>query len=180
MTALEISNQRELHDAVKVAACCKDGCLTWQEFLDFFFLKEASLHDRIDGNDWWQKLDPEGQPVKEPTPLKSGRLSDLSDKENDDINLTTKGGRRSRLLAEFDDVKMTPALEMLIHTRKNKINQDVEDDFTNMQQKQLGFGGPTGMFAKSKGAAGPGGLAPDGIVTQEGIDAQLGIAREKS
>ena len=118
---------------MKVAACSKDGCLTWQEFLDFFFLKEASLQDRMDGNDWWSKLDHEGQPVKEPTPIKSRELSDLSDKENDDINLTSKGGRRSRLLAEFDEVKMTPALEMLINTRKTKISQDVEDDFTNMQ-----------------------------------------------
>lgn len=135
----------------------------------------------MDGNDWWSKLDHEGQPVKEPTPIKSRELSDLSDKENDDINLTSKGGRRSRLLAEFDEVKMTPALEMLINTRKTKISQDVEDDFTSMQQKQLGFGGPVGTLAKGKGTAGSGGFAStDGIIKQEEIDAQLGIAREKS
>ena len=71
--------------------------------------------------------------MKEPTPIKSRDLSDYSDKENDDSNMVGKGDRRSRLLAEFDDVKMTPALEMLIKTRKMKVSQDVEDDFNSMQ-----------------------------------------------
>jgi len=53
MSALNVSSKRELQENVKLAAACKDGCFTWQEFLDFFFLKEASLQDRIDGNDWW-------------------------------------------------------------------------------------------------------------------------------
>ena len=60
--------------------------------------------------------------MKEPTPLKSRDLSDLSDKENDDSNNVGKGDRRSRLLAEFEEVKMTPALEMLIKTRKQKVS----------------------------------------------------------
>lgn len=49
--------------------------------------------------------------MKEPTPLKSRDLSDFSDKENDDSNNVGKGDRRTRLLAEFEEVKMTPALE---------------------------------------------------------------------
>ena len=181
MSALEVNSQKELQENIKIAACVKDGCLTWQEFLDFFFLKEASLHDRIDGNDWWQKLDPEGQPVKEPTPTKSRSLNDSSDKENLDENLPSRVGRRQRLLAEFEEVKMTPALEMLINTRQNKITQDVEDDFTSMQQKQMGLSGmPTHHGSKAKSTAGSAGFATDGIIGQEEIDAQLGIAREKS
>ena len=61
-------------------------------------------------------------------------MSDLSDKENDDVNKERKS-RRQRLLAEFEEVKMTPALELLIKTRKAKITTDVEDDFNTMQQK---------------------------------------------
>ena len=146
--------------------------------MDFFFLKEASLQDRIDGNDWWQKLDQEGQPIKEPTPIKSRDLSDFSDKENDDNNGAGKGDRRSRLLAEFDDVKMTPALEELIRTRKQKVGQDVEDDFTSMQQKQLGI---NAMKKPSNQMKQTGGFSTmDASIRQEEIDAQLGIAREKS
>ena len=71
---------------------------------------------------------------------------------------------------------MTPALELLIKTRKAKITTDVEDDFNTMQQKQLGL---TGMTNK-KSTTGSTGFATDGLMKQEEIDAQLGIAREKS
>lgn len=57
MNALNIKSRRELNDQVENAACSKDGCLTWQEFLNYFFLRNASFEDRIDGNDWWSKLD---------------------------------------------------------------------------------------------------------------------------
>ena len=33
--------------------------------LDFFFLRDATLQDRVDGNDWWNKLDREGKPMPE-------------------------------------------------------------------------------------------------------------------
>lgn len=57
MSALEIKSKRELNDSVDLAACKKKGCMTWTEFLNFFFLKNATFEDRIDGNDWWDKLD---------------------------------------------------------------------------------------------------------------------------
>lgn len=79
--------------------------------------------------------------------------------------------RRSRLLAEFDEVKMTPALEVLINTRKNKITQDVEEDFMNMQQKQMAFGGNTNQFTNKKSTAGSAGFSNEGFIKQEEIDA---------
>ncbi len=57
MHALEVRSKRELHDQVDQAACAKKNCLTWTEFLNIFFLKNATFEDRIDGNDWWCKLD---------------------------------------------------------------------------------------------------------------------------
>jgi hypothetical protein len=38
--------------------------MTWKEFLDFFFLKDASLQDRLDNNDWWTKIDQDGKQIK--------------------------------------------------------------------------------------------------------------------
>jgi hypothetical protein len=34
-------------------------------------------------------------------------------------------------LSEFKEVPMTPALEMLLYSRKVKTEQEVEDDFKN-------------------------------------------------
>ena len=64
MHALGYKESRQLGDDVKVAACKKDGYLMWSEFCDFFFLREASLKDRMDGNDWWNQLDSKGAPIK--------------------------------------------------------------------------------------------------------------------
>ena len=57
MNALEMKSKRELNELVDQAACAKKGCLTWDEFLNTFFLRNTTFEDRIDGNDWWQKLD---------------------------------------------------------------------------------------------------------------------------
>lgn len=65
MKALDIKSKRDLHDQVEMAHCVKAGCLTWDEFLNYFFLRDATMQDRIDGNDWWTKLDQQGQPVEE-------------------------------------------------------------------------------------------------------------------
>ena len=53
MNALEMKSKRELNELVDQAACAKKGCLTWDEFLNTFFLRNATFEDRIDGNDWW-------------------------------------------------------------------------------------------------------------------------------
>jgi hypothetical protein len=43
MRALGYSDQDEVAQAIKVSGSAKDGCLVWDEFLDFFFLRQASL-----------------------------------------------------------------------------------------------------------------------------------------
>ena len=40
--------------------------------------------------------------------------------------------RGARLLKEFKEVPMTPALEFLMHTPRQKVEHDVEDDFRQM------------------------------------------------
>jgi hypothetical protein len=49
-----------LADSVKLAAGVKEGYLQWNEFMNFFFLKDATFQDRIDGNDWWNQIDSTG------------------------------------------------------------------------------------------------------------------------
>jgi hypothetical protein len=60
MQALGYESINQLSDNVKVSPCKKDGYLMWSEFLDFFFLKDSKPHERIEGSDWWNQLDPKG------------------------------------------------------------------------------------------------------------------------
>ena len=183
MGALEIRSKRELNDSVDLAACKKRGCMTWNEFLNFFFLKNATFEDRIDGNDWWDKLDQNGQPIveeteKDKTVSRTFDDDELDDKENTAENNRFGGGRMSRgarLLKEFKEVPMTPALDFLINTRKSKVAFDVDDDFRGMRETGATSSGLDKM--RSSGGMRTN-MAP--IVDQEAVDAQLGIAREKS
>jgi len=143
MNALDIKSRRELNDQVENAACAKQGCLTWEEFLNYFFLRNATFEDRIDGDDWWSKLDQNGAPIIEEVPIDktvSGVFDDdlLDDKDNPD-NKDRFGGKMSRgarLLQEFKEVPMTPELNYLMNTRREKVKFDVEEDFKNMQETQ--------------------------------------------
>ena len=61
MNALGYDAPEDVAQAVKRAASGKDGCLLWEEFLDFFFLRQASLQGipkSIGGheNSWWRKI----------------------------------------------------------------------------------------------------------------------------
>ena len=75
---------------------------------------------------------------------------------------------------------MTPALEFLMNTRKEKVSFDVDEDFRNMQETKATSGGHMDMMRSSggRGTKASGLSAP--IVDQEAVDAQLGISREKS
>lgn len=122
-----------------LAACAKKGCLTWDEFLNYFFLRNATLEDRVDGNDWWNKLDSNGAPVLEDAHRDATHSGTFDDDLNDDQeNQKEQGGRfgrmsrGARLLKEFKEVPMTPALEFLMHTRRQKVEFDVEDGFRQM------------------------------------------------
>ena len=85
MSNLDIRSKRELHDQVDKAASAKKGCLTWQEFLNVFFLRNTTWEDRIDGNDWWNKLDQNGQPIVEkPVEVDRTASMELEDDPLDD------------------------------------------------------------------------------------------------
>ena len=154
MAQLSIRSKRELNDQVDYAACAKKGCLTWQEFLDYFFLRNATYEDRIDGNDWWNKLDQNGKPIVEKSPRDQTESVNLDDESLDGSKEHThsryaKMSRGARLLQEFKPVTMTPALEYLMKTRKDKVNFDVDEDFKNMQQDTQATSGNMDMMKTS-------------------------------
>jgi hypothetical protein len=43
MRALEYKDPKKLEKDIRKAACKKDNVLSWDEFLNFFFLKESNL-----------------------------------------------------------------------------------------------------------------------------------------
>ena len=108
--------------------------MTWTEFLNYFFLRNATMQDRIDGDDWWTKLDQNGQPVvagEEARNDFTGTFDDGEGEEDDqeEDRFGRKMSRGARLLKEFKEVPMTPALDFLLNTRKQKVEFDVENDF---------------------------------------------------
>ena len=126
---------KKLEEDVKMASAAKDGCLTWSEFLDFFFLKDATFQDRIDSNDWWNKIDPNGKQQDQKGSSHSQSNGNVS--ENEDYAVGgEKKSRKQRLMSEFKEVPMTPALEMLLNSRKVKTEQEVEKEF-NLRQKGI-------------------------------------------
>lgn len=63
MNVMNQSDPKKLAVDVNVAACVKEGNLTWSEFLDFFYLRDKTFADRIDANDWWNKIDENGKTI---------------------------------------------------------------------------------------------------------------------
>ena len=61
MSALNLTNSLVLKDEIKRADCAKNDCLTWREFLNFFFKRGG----QPSGADWWTKLDPDGKRITE-------------------------------------------------------------------------------------------------------------------
>lgn len=120
MEALGITTIKELNQKVKAAPCAKVGCLTWEEFLGFFFLKDGSLADYADGN-WWNQLDEDGNRIVKEADKKAksvkSEISDLRDEESSGKKMNKKG---RQFLAELKEVPMTPALELLLKTRRVK------------------------------------------------------------
>lgn len=100
MDALEVSNQKELAQGVKLAACAKEGCFTWEELLDYFFLKNATLQDRIDGNDWWNKLDVNGNRLQTPDKISNRNEEHLSHSGRKSENMSSNSKRLRKMQAE--------------------------------------------------------------------------------
>lgn len=72
----------------------------------------------------------------------------------------------SKLMLEYKEVPMTPALKMLLETRKVKVEKDVEDDFNNLQ----GLGPKTGGISGKSTAMGS--TAATGLTASKAIDQQ--------
>lgn len=56
MRTFNYSSKKALQKAVTKARCVKEGCLTWPEFLDFFFFKEQAPLDEPNAfmeEPWW-------------------------------------------------------------------------------------------------------------------------------
>ena len=84
--------------------------------------------------------------------------------------------RGARLLQEFKPVSMTPQLEYLMKTRKDKAKFDVDEDFKIMQETKASSGQVDMM--RASGLKKSSGL--NLVVDQEAVDQRLGISREKS
>lgn len=110
MHALGYTDGKQLADNVKLAQSKKDGFLMWTEFLDFFFLRGTKPHDRMEGNDWWNKLDRDGvnlppPPVEEDEEIE-GAEGDKEKKKGTNADPAYK-------IPERKPVKDTPSLRML-------------------------------------------------------------------
>ena len=58
MTALSFTNGEAVKSDVAAAGCKKPGCMLWDEYLDYFFLRGHSLAKRMDvSDDWWKQID---------------------------------------------------------------------------------------------------------------------------
>ena len=57
MSALGYERPEEVARGVKEMNTTKDGCMLWEEFLDYFFLRQANLESRtITGEGWWRRI----------------------------------------------------------------------------------------------------------------------------
>jgi hypothetical protein len=135
MRALGYEDQRQLGDGVKLAAGRKEGYLTWGEFLDFFFLGDASLRDRTDGNDWWNQLDSKGNYITKTKVATSSELKDdeQGEKAGADGSLARTspdaGGRR---LPVRRAIQVTPSIQMLQESRAERAAREVEEEFARI------------------------------------------------
>ena len=86
----------------------------WGEFLDFFFLKDAKPHERLEGSDWWNQLDTRGQQIA--LEVEEELKEEEAEKENQDTsNAQINMSRDSigKVAADRRPVKMNESMHML-------------------------------------------------------------------
>lgn len=81
MNALEYDSSRELWKKLRVAKGVQSDLLTWDEYLDFFFIKKDE-YCKEEGRDWWNKVDKDGKPAREQTPERDSMNDSGSDNDN--------------------------------------------------------------------------------------------------
>ena len=136
----------------------------------------------MDGNDWWDMLDLDGNLKKEDESKDKEKekkgMFDSEDEEGGELNEITLRKRQQQLMLEVQEVKMTPALEQLIATRKKKVIDDVENDFENMRESKM-MGASTMASTNINKKSGK--MSKQFTEGSTGnVAAQLGFQREKS
>jgi hypothetical protein len=197
MHALEYTSSRELWKKLRLAAGVQKDLLTWDEYLDFFFIKKDE-YCKEEGRDWWNKVDKYGKPAHEETPEKESNLDTDSDKSG----VGSAGSKQKRkrlhdaLLGDLNSVNHeSKSLKLLIASRRNKTIEEVEQEF-NDRMEAAGFGperedGETdkgfGMANLGKKAPKKGGKKNNNNMDLMGADLDmdamqdsLGFMREKS
>lgn len=125
MSALDLYDSRKMEKDIKVFETSKSGVINWTEFLNFFFLKDKSMINQLTSTGWWHKMNDMGHKIetkRTPTKDPMGGV-DLDDDRNE--------SSAAKLVREFIEVPMTPALELLVQSRRVKTEQEVEDEFVN-------------------------------------------------
>lgn len=102
LNAMNIPNSLALEKGIQQAPCKTESQLTWLEFLEYFFVKEASLRDCIDH--WWTKIDQDGRQIQKDhdqphTSAQEGQINETEDE---------RSLRRQRWLNELREVEVTP------------------------------------------------------------------------
>lgn len=146
MNALGYNSSEDVTSAVKKATSVKEGSLMWDEFLDFFFLRQANLQQKgfDKNNNWWRKI---GQPE-----VIAEVKASADDVHNEKVNSGKKANvprygasssqQQQVMPYNYEDpdkkqFKMTENLKMLQNTRKGKVEQEVEEEFKVMHQQKL-------------------------------------------
>jgi hypothetical protein len=57
IVTLNFKNFKDVKDQVRQASCKKEQCLSWDEFCDFFFLKDKGTTERMNASEhFWRKI----------------------------------------------------------------------------------------------------------------------------
>ena len=111
--------------------------MNWQEFCDFFFLKNDMRYNIDTDKMWWTKLDSDGNLIlpKENLNNVDSNKNEFDTPDTDSQKSQRSQGshsgekkiKKSKLLRDFKEMSPTPQLDTLLHARKAKIEKDVED-----------------------------------------------------
>ena len=152
MHALGYADSHQLADAVKLSTSKKEGYLMWSEFLDFFFLKGATLPPTLEKRtDWWTQLDSRGQQIQEEPDADGAGLGEdgqhADDEDQDNLNAANTSGASGGALGgpmqyksdmDHRPVPMTRSLQVLQSTRASKTEKEVEEEFKALAAEKKG------------------------------------------
>lgn len=140
MQALGYETNTQLSENVKLSPCKKDGYFMWSEFLDFVFLRDSKPHERVEGSNWWNNLDPQGQELAlemEQELIEEEQEKENLDTSNNQLNQSNiSGGMGGKVAADRRPVKMNASMNMLQNSRQQRAERDVDEEFRQMAAKK--------------------------------------------